>query len=70
MILEEVVSESLVRHYSNQGKMIKQVETGICYKDATDVLPCRYTYKECDIATDVKITAEAALAELLEVLEQ
>ena len=39
---------NLVRHYSDRGMKIEQVETGIRYEDAVDVYPCRYTYIETD----------------------
>ena len=37
---------TLIRHYSDTGIMILQVETGIEYEEAVDVVPCRYTYEE------------------------
>lgn len=50
MILTEPVENgSRVRHYSDAGVKIRQVETGVIYEDAVDVLPCRYTYTETDI---------------------
>lgn len=48
MIIEEKISEKLVRHYSDAGKMILQTETGIEYSEAVDVIPCRYNYTETD----------------------
>jgi hypothetical protein len=45
--------------------MIRQVETGIVYYDAVDVLPCKYTYEETDepipepfVPTDEPIESE------------
>lgn len=35
-----------VWHYSDEGKRIRQVETGIVYDDAIDTIPCKYTYEE------------------------
>lgn len=49
MVIEESYSPTLVRHYSDAGMMIRQVETDILYSDAVDVIPCRYTYEETDI---------------------
>lgn len=46
MIVKETLSETLVRHYSDEGKPIRQIETGIVYGEAVDVIPCRYTYEE------------------------
>ena len=40
--------ENLIKHYSDENKMILQVETGVKYADAVDVYPCRYTYEETD----------------------
>ena len=44
--------ENLVRHYSDQGMYILQVQTGIEYTEAVDVVPCRYTYTETDRPID------------------
>lgn len=43
---ENVDNNTRVRHYSDAGYRIRQIETGIIYDDAVDVLPCRYTYEE------------------------
>lgn len=56
MIIEQQIRDTLVRHYSDAGLMIRQVETGTLYSDAVDVSPCRYTYEETD--TPVEQTAE------------
>lgn len=49
MIIQEYVEDGArVRHYSDEGYKIRQVETGIIYEDAVDVLPCRYTYEETE----------------------
>ena len=48
MVKEEMYSETLVRHYSDEGLKIRQTETGIVYGEAIDVIPCRYTYEETD----------------------
>ena len=39
---------TLIRHYSDEGKMLLQVETGEEYAEAVDVAPCQYTYEETD----------------------
>lgn len=39
---------NLIRHSSDNGMKIKQVETGIVYSDAVDTFPCKYTYEETD----------------------
>lgn len=56
MIVEQKINDTLVRHYSDAGLMIRQVETGTLYSDAVDVVPCRYTYEETD--TPVEQTPE------------
>ena len=38
----------LIKHQSDSNKFIRQVETGIEYASAVDVIPCRYTYEETD----------------------
>ena len=54
----EIIDEKFIKHYAEdeQGNKyyIKQVETGIEYEEAIDVLPCKYTY----IVTDKKIEEE------------
>ena len=49
MILEEQVSEMCVRHYSDQGVCLRQIETEMIFPDAVDVIPCQFTYEETDI---------------------
>lgn len=44
----EKINERLIRHFSDEGCYIKQVETGIEYSEAVDVIPCKYTYEETD----------------------
>lgn len=48
MVIEEILSETLVTHYSDKGMKLKQVETGIVYDEAIDIIPCKYTYEETD----------------------
>lgn len=48
MIIEEILSEHLIRQYSDKGVKIKQVETGIVYDEAIDLIPCEFTYEETD----------------------
>ena len=65
MIKTEYLNEgTLIKHYSDAGFMLLQVETGIKYADPVDVVPCRYTYEETDelIETD----EESAMSEIEE----
>lgn len=44
----EVNGRSLIKHESDSGKYIRQVESGIEYESAVDALPCKYTYEETE----------------------
>ena len=44
----EVNGCALIKHESDCGKIIRQVETGREYSSAVDVIPCRYTYEETE----------------------
>lgn len=47
MILTEYINNgTLIRHYSNQGFLLLQNETGAKYSDPIDIVPCPYTYAE------------------------
>ncbi len=48
MIVEEKLNERLVRHYSDRGVKLKQVETGLVYDEAIDLVPCEFTYEETE----------------------
>jgi hypothetical protein len=67
MLKVENISDNLIRHYSDEGKKILQIETGILYDEAVDVLPCRFTYEETDI--DAEITNEATENDYINALE-
>lgn len=63
MIIEEMVGDR-VRHYSDKNMKIRQIETGIVYDDAVDIVPCPYTYEETDEPIDdgsAEIPAQEAL---------
>ena len=50
MILTELLNDdTLIKHYSDNKVMIKQVETGDLYGEAIDINPCKFTYEETDI---------------------
>lgn len=60
MIQVQYLNEgTLVKHYSDQGLKLLQVETGLVYDEPVDVFPCRYTYQE----TAEKIELENRLEE-------
>lgn len=66
MITEQKIGDTSVRHYSDSGFMIKQIETGIEYSDAIDIFPCRFTYEETStpiesgVDSDLEDAAQAA----------
>lgn len=51
---ELLLNGSLIRHYSDENMMIKQVETNILYVDAVDWVPCPYAYEETDIPIEIE----------------
>lgn len=48
MIVMEQIGNRERRH-SDQNVMLRQIETGRLYEDATDIVPCPYTYEETDM---------------------
>lgn len=46
--LKTEIIGNLIKHYAEDEQgvkyYIKQVETGVEYDEAVDILPCRYTY--------------------------
>ena len=63
MIVYEDIDEICCRHYSDAGKMLRQVETGTLWPDAVDVKPCAFTYEETDEPVpDEELTPEEVLA--------
>lgn len=54
MIREELIEDGeRVYHWSDLNLKIRQIETGVVYDDAIDVVPCRYTYEETDEPIDL-----------------
>ena len=49
MIIAQEIDGMVVRHYSDAGVMLRQIETDTLWPDAVDVLPCQYTYEETNI---------------------
>ena len=71
MILTEFLNDgTLIKHYSDAGFMLLQVETGDKYSDPVDVVPCRYTYKETNeyIEGEEEISSDEFLTMVQEVL--
>ena len=64
MIKTEYLNDgTLIKHYSDKGVMLLQVETGIKYSDPVDVVPCRYTYEETDEPIDTEEGSEMSEVE-------
>lgn len=51
----EIIDNKFIKHYAQDEQgvkyYIKQVETGVEYSEAVDIIPCRYIY----VVTDKKI---------------
>lgn len=45
-MLQSKIIGDRIRHYSDENFKIRQIETGIIYDDALDVIPCPFTYEE------------------------
>lgn len=59
MIKTEYLNDgTLIKHYSDAGFMLLQVETGMKYSDPIDVVPCAYTYEETDELIEPKEMSE------------
>ena len=41
-------NRTLIKHKSDAGKFLVQIETGVEYAEAVDVIPCPYTYEESE----------------------
>ena len=46
MIVQEKISDNLIKTTSDCNLKIRQLETGIEYSSAVDIVPCDYTYEE------------------------
>ena len=49
---------TLIKHFSDAGYMLLQVETGIMYADPIDLVPCAYTYVETEELIEKEETIE------------
>lgn len=54
MIQAQFTADGRIRHRSDEGFYIRQVETGNIYEDAVDYLPCQYLYEETNEYIPVK----------------
>ena len=53
MLIQETINDLLYTH-SDSGLYIEQVETGIKYEEAWDVIPSEFTYIETEELIPVK----------------
>lgn len=59
MIKVEYLNDgTLVKHYSDEGRILLQVETGEKYSEPIDIVPCPYTYEETDEFIEVEEVEE------------
>ena len=62
VVSEELQGGMVIRHYSDQGMMLRKVEDDSLWPDAVDLAPCPYTYVETDVPVpDEDLDAEEAL---------
>lgn len=60
MVKTELLKDGeLVRHYSDKRMKLRQVETGVVYDEAVDVVPCQYTYEETENPVEQDELADA-----------
>lgn len=66
--VEYLNNGTLIKHYSDKGVAIEQVETGDRYGEAVDIVPCPYTYIETDekIETEEESEEEPDISEIEE----
>jgi hypothetical protein len=43
---------TIIRHFSTLGVKLLQIETGELYDDATDIVPCPFTYEETALSIE------------------
>ena len=69
MIIEEFLKNgTLVKHTSDAGFLLEQVETGARYGEAVDIVPCPFTYVETDEREDEG--EDATEADYIEALQE
>ena len=72
MIKTEFLNDgTLIKHYSDEGYLLLQNETGAKYSSPIDVYPCPYTYTETDefdAEDSIFITGDEFMRKVEEVL--
>lgn len=62
---------TLIKHYSDEGFLLLQNETGLKYSEPIDIVPCQFTYSETDEIVengDENVEGEELLDMIKEVL--
>lgn len=67
-LVTEYINDDLVRHYSDKGFLVRQIETGDLYEDAVDLITTPITYEETDILPEKDDSEELEAQELLDIL--
>jgi hypothetical protein len=49
IVVEHISDKNLDKRYSDNGVLIRQIETDTLYSEAIDIVPCPFTYEETDI---------------------
>ena len=58
-------NDNLIRRYSDDGHLIRQIETGNLYGEAIDIYPSKYSYEEAE-----ELIEPETLEENSEVIEE
>lgn len=72
MIQTEYLNDgTLIKHWSDKGVLLLQVETGAKYFEPVDLVPCRYNYEETDEYDDSENAEEEITdEEFMDMLEE
>ena len=73
MIQTEYLNEgTLIKHYSDEGYLLLQNETGVKYSEPIDLVPCQYTYSETNelIEIDEENSDEATIEDYQDALSE
>ena len=70
MIIQEILADNpdLMRTYSDTGYKIRQIDTGIVYGEAIDLINTTHQYEETDEKIDPDEEEEESLQEALDII--
>lgn len=69
IITEHLNDGTLIKHYSDQGFLLLQNETGAKYSDPIDIVPCPYTYTETNEYANEENDTEITEEEFMDMIE-